>query len=211
MSAPTLARHHAAPRVRPFPGAPDTAPTVVLAPLTAASTPRLGRRACCTSTAPRSPPRVARTAPSRGCCSSRWTCSTAGGTLEKFMVLEVVARIPYQIGENAAYRAGPPPPRRRARPPDHTDRGEPGAAGQRAVAPADPQRARGRPGRRPLVVPLPAAAVGDGREPLPPVPAAARPRAAPGVPPGRRLRGPRRAHLRRVRRRAPRARGGAAP
>ncbi|MBW0099976.1 hypothetical protein I4I73_28755 [Pseudonocardia sp. KRD-184] len=106
MSAPTLARHHTAPRVRPFPGAPDTAPTVVLAPLTAACTPRLGRRALlhehrATLATPRRPYGPV----ARLLFVTMDLLYGRRGTLEKFMVLEVVARIPYQIWENAAYRA----------------------------------------------------------------------------------------------------------
>ncbi|MHA6780861.1 alternative oxidase [Pseudonocardia saturnea] len=103
MSAPTLTRP--VPTV-PVPTVPVRVPDTALPPLTAAQTPRLGRRAlryehAMTLAAPRR----------RYSLIARLLFVTMDliyggrGTLEKFMVLEVVARIPYQIWENAAYRA----------------------------------------------------------------------------------------------------------
>lgn len=88
---------------------PTDPPTVRLAatpPLTAAQTPRLGRRAL------RHEHGVTLAAPRRRYSAvARLLFLTMDllygrrGTLEKFMVLEVVARIPYQVWERAAYRA----------------------------------------------------------------------------------------------------------
>ncbi|GAA2573278.1 alternative oxidase [Pseudonocardia hydrocarbonoxydans] len=89
---------------RPIPAAPSPGPAPL--PLTAAQTPRLGRRALIHEH------RVTLATPRRRYGPvARLLFVTMDllygrrGSLEKFMVLEVVARIPYRIWENAAYRA----------------------------------------------------------------------------------------------------------
>lgn len=99
MTAPTLPRPAAVrpATVRPAPGLP---------PLTAAQTPRLSRRALLhehrTTLAT---PRRRYSLIARLLFVTMDLIYGRRGTLEKFVVLEVVARIPYQIWENAAYRA----------------------------------------------------------------------------------------------------------
>ncbi|GAA3222775.1 hypothetical protein GCM10017691_09190 [Pseudonocardia petroleophila] len=99
MTAPTLARPVV---TRPV----ATHPAPALPSLTAAQTPRLSRRALlhehrATLAAPRR-----RYGPvARLLFGTMDLIYGRRGSLEKFLVLEVVARIPYQIWENAAYRA----------------------------------------------------------------------------------------------------------
>jgi ubiquinol oxidase len=98
MSAPTIAR--------PVPTVPTRVPDAALPPLTAAQTPRLGRRALRHEHAVTlATPRRRYSLFARLLFISMDLIYGRRGTLEKFMVLEVVARIPYQIWENAAYRA----------------------------------------------------------------------------------------------------------
>lgn len=102
MTAPTLAPvrpAHAEPVTRPV-------PLPVPRPVTAAQTPRLGRRALRREQqATLAAPRRRYSLVARLLFVSMDLLYGRRRTLEKFQVLEIVARIPYQIWENAAYRA----------------------------------------------------------------------------------------------------------